>query len=222
MTEKTSIRQPQLLQLKIEEQTFYGGHQRWYPTRFSRKRGCGPTTASNLLWYLGQTRPECEPLLPAKTPSAEDLFGLMFRVYSFVKPTVAGIFRPDRFAWGAARYGAACGVYLRARVLPVSVRKSRRPTKETVRDFLFAALQDDLPVAFLNRSNGKVPHLSRWHWVTLVGADENLQAEMYDQQRHETVDLDRWLEKSLLGGAFVVLQPFELEESDLVSFSQDA
>lgn len=220
MIESVSIRQPQLLLLKIEEQTFFGGRQSWYPTRYSRKRGCGPTTASNLFWYLGHTRPECEALLPAKKTVKARMTELMYRVYSFVKPSLAGIYRPDRFAWGASQYGAACGVYLRARVLPVALWKSRRPDADVLRDFLFSAFEQDLPVAFLSRSNGKTDRLNHWHWVTLVGVDASLQAQMYDQADCGTVDLKHWLEHTLLGGAFVVLQPMELEGTDLVSLTE--
>jgi hypothetical protein len=74
--------------------------------------------------------------------------------------------------------------------------------------FLDTALADDLPVAFLNLSGGRVKNLDSYHWVTLVGSDEGAgMCRIVDNGRLLEVALKKWLKRSALGGAFVVVRP---------------
>lgn len=55
---RVSVRSPALLRIQNGSSISYGANQEWYPTRIGRLAGCGPTTASNLLWYLAASRPK--------------------------------------------------------------------------------------------------------------------------------------------------------------------
>lgn len=108
---------------------------------------------------------------------------------------------------GAVRYGTDRGVMLKAWVLEISEDTSKRPSTDEVLEFLTNAFSNDLPVAFLNLSNGTVKNLDNWHWVTLISTDSELQVEMYDQSRRQLVDLKQWLVSTTKGGALVVIEP---------------
>ena len=208
--ERWAIRAPYLLRIPngCGHGHYYGGSQLWYPTRQTRISGCGPTAASNLLWYLAASRPEsCAALFGGNARRQEEMLQLMTEVRQYVTPGIFGIARASRLAEGAVRLGAAKGTALRARVLTIPPRPLKRPSEEEVFAFLRAAFSRDLPVAFLNLSNGGLENLSRWHWVTLISVDSRLQAEMYDQTDRSVVDLAAWRARSFLGGGFVALEP---------------
>lgn len=230
-TKRVSILSPQALHIRRGEELFYGASQTWYPGFIARMSGCGPTTASNLLWYLAATRPECRGLFDGDGTTFDGMLKLMQSVWHYVTPGMRGVDRSEILSDGALRYGAERGIPLSARVLevpeivsaPNSAAERRishwdfgalrqtsgkeRPSAGSVRDFLSGALAADLPIAFLNLSNGGVPNLDSWHWVTLVAVDDKLQAEMLDQGRRHIIDLSLWLEATTKGGALIALEP---------------
>lgn len=205
---RRTIRTPELLHVETASGPSYGANQIWYPAWFARMAGCGPTTASNLLWYLTASRKEeCGGLFRGNACEQAEMILLMRAVWRYVKPGRRGVDKASILANGAVRYGAERGVPLRVRVLEVPETAAERPAAGAVLDFLTAAFSDDLPVAFLNLSNGTLKNLDNWHWVTLVSTDAALQAEMYDQSRRQFIDLRQWLSTTTMGGAFVVIEP---------------
>ncbi|MFT4004720.1 MAG: hypothetical protein QM683_03350 [Lacrimispora sp.] len=115
--------------------------------------------------------------------------------------------KSSMFTDGAVSFGMDRGIALKTRVLEIPSSEKTRPDMKTVLEFLTGAFSDDLPVAFLNLSNGALSNLDNWHWVTLVSVDEALQAEMYDQGLRQNINLQLWLSTTAGGGAFVVLEP---------------
>lgn len=205
---RVSVRSPQLLHIRQGETISYGAHQIWYSSFFGKMGGCGPTAASNLLWYLTATRPDtCRRLFDGDGSTRAGMVRLMNEVWRYVKPGMRGVDKASMLAEGAVLYGARHGTALHDRILEIPAADSQRPSKEAVCRFLTTAFADDLPVAFLNLSNGAVRNLDNWHWVTLVSVDGKLCAEMYDQSRRQKLDLGLWLETTTNGGAFVVLEP---------------
>lgn len=205
---KQAIYTPELLQITNGGALSYGAHQLWYPTWLGRMGGCGPTAASNLLWYLSATRPaECAALFTGDGRKRADMQRLMEAVWPYITPGFRGVDKASMLTEGALRYGADRGVALRARTLEIPAKAAWRPTSMDVYDFLAKAFADDLPIAFLNLSNGALPNLDNWHWVTLTSVDEALQAEMYDQSHRQRIDLALWLRTTKNGGAFVALEP---------------
>ena len=208
MNERISITSPEVLQLSSGDAVCYGGDQEWYATRRQRMSGCGPTTTSNLIWYLCATRPDvCGGLFDPCDCRRTEMLRLMETMWYYVKPGMHGVNRPSLLADGAVRYAAVRGVSLNARVLDVPEDPSLRPSPARTLAFLCEAFADDLPVAFLNLSNGALQNLDNWHWVTLIAADSTLHAEMYDQSARTIIDVKQWLDTTTKGGAFVVLSP---------------
>lgn len=211
---RISVDFPQLLQIRNGRSISYGAHQVWYHNWLQRLSGCGPTAASNLLWYLSATRPEtCGGLFQGNGTDHGEMIELMEEVWKYVKPGRRGVDKPSIFTDGAVRYGRERGVSLETKTLEIPPSGKIRPTEKEVLGFLTYAFSRDLPAAFLNLSNGAVKNLDKWHWVTLVSVDEILQAEMYDQGERQNIDLKLWLATATAGGAFVIVEPSGEERS---------
>ncbi|MGI6153721.1 MAG: hypothetical protein ACOYJB_07815 [Christensenellaceae bacterium] len=203
----SSVRSPEMLWVKSGASISYGASQVWYPSWLQRMSGCGPTAASNLLWYLAATRPEsCGALFAGDGTKRADMVRLMQRVWQYVTPGMRGVDKASMLAEGGVQYGADNGIIIRPRVLEIPAADSGLYT-DAVFAFLSTAFADDLPVAFLNLSNGALANLESWHWVTLIAANSALCAQMYDQGGRQMLDLDLWLQTTKKGGAFVVLEP---------------
>lgn len=194
---QTGLRSPGLLHIG----SAWGAMQAWYPSWFKRMSGCGPTAASNLVWYLAASRPQCAALV-----EGEDMLRLMERMWRYVTPGMRGVDRAEILADGLTRFGQDQGVPLAPRSLEIPERKALRPAPEDVLGFLTEAFRADAPVAFLNLHNGGLPGLDSWHWVTLVSVDDSLLCEMFDQGRRQVIDLGQWLRTTAKGGALVTLR----------------
>jgi hypothetical protein len=189
--------------------SYYGGDQEWFGSRkeYRKEAACGATTCANVLGYLAQTRAEFAPLAPYDLKSKDDFLKFMKAVYPYVRPGLIGIM-PGDFTRGASEYSEALGFEFEYDLLTVPAASSKRPGPDAMYKFLNAALADDLPVAFLNLSSGRVKNLDSYHWVTLTGIDDEKGiCQIVDNGRLLDVDLKKWLRRSTLGGAFVVVEP---------------
>jgi hypothetical protein len=115
---------------------------------------------------------------------------------------------PADFTRGVEEYGAALSFSFEFDMLAVPAASRKRPQPDGMYRFITAALADDLPIAFLNLSGGRVKNLDSYHWVTLIALDEATgMCQIIDNGKMLDVDLKKWLKKSTLGGAFVVVEP---------------
>ena len=208
---KASIHSPEYLHITEGSTVSFGANQNWYSTIFQRMAGCGPTAASNLIWYLTATRPmSCNRLCARVCTEQPNMLHLMKQVWKYVTPGLRGVDKTSILANGVVRFADERQVPLRTAVLDVSPERSQRPSPEEVHAFLSDALLNDLPVAFLNLGSGRVDNLDNWHWVTLVSVDRSLKAEMYDQGVRQDIDLALWLSTAARGGGFVTFDPIAL------------
>ena len=72
--------------------TFYGACQEWYPTRFRRMTGCGPTAAANLLACASEGVP---------FGTAEARVAVMQTMWNYLTPGVRGLHRVRKFKMGS-------------------------------------------------------------------------------------------------------------------------
>lgn len=189
--------------------SYYGGDQEWFGSHkeYRKEAACGATTCANVLGYLAQTREDLTALAPYDLHGKESFLSFMKAVYPFVRPGLIGIMPAD-FTRGADEYSATVGFGFEYDILTVPAASSKRPGPDAMYRFLDTALADDLPVAFLNLSGGRVKNLDSYHWVTLVGSDEGAgMCRIVDNGRLLEVALKKWLKRSALGGAFVVVRP---------------
>ncbi len=179
----------------------HGVNQDWFSGYWQRKAGCGPSTATNMLRYLGGREQ-----LPWQTQTQEDAVRLMHRAWQDVTPGVFGLNSPHRFQEGMDALLKEAGSPMRCRVLEVPQAADKRPDAQEMAAFIAEGLSNDMPVAFLNLHNGSLQNLERWHWVTLLSLDvkgERLIATAADNGSLLRLDLGQWLASTLLGGGFV-------------------
>jgi hypothetical protein len=189
--------------------SYYGGDQEWFGSHkeYHKEAACGATTCANVLGYLAQTRSEFAGIAPYDLHGKDGFLTFMKAVYPFVRPGLIGIMPAD-FTRGAEEYAQTRGVEVAFDMLTVPAASSKRPSTDAMYRFLDMALADDLPVAFLNLSGGRVKNLDNYHWVTLAGLDGAAGiCRIVDNGRLLDVDLKKWLRRSVLGGAFVVVKP---------------
>lgn len=188
--------------------TCYGGDQEWYGELWHRRAGCGPTNCANLLWYLSRTRKELAPLCPFDGSTRTGFTELMDALWDYVTPGRMGVNTTAIFTGGTLRYAQDTKTALVCRVLEVPRETHCRPGKEAVWNFLTEMIGADIPVAFLNLSNGALTNLDSWHWVTLVQADKETGCcDMLDGGRRCGIDLSLWLDTTIMGGGFVAILP---------------
>ena len=202
----------------------YGGSQYWYPKgEFFAGGACGATTAANILAYIlrsrhelllianasglgGLAEPTPETGAPGENIAANDktgYIGFMKTVYRYFSPSMIGLHFPW-FVKGVARIAKERDLPVSAVFLNVPLWRPGRSDFSKTAGFIRASLDEDIPVAFLALSTGGVENLYKWHWVTIIGLDEdNKRVKVLDNTKTSWTDLGRWLSKSVLGGTFV-------------------
>ncbi|MDL2232038.1 hypothetical protein LJC63_00465 [Ruminococcaceae bacterium OttesenSCG-928-L11] len=201
-----SLRTPQVLRIEGEGQSYFGANQAWYRDSWKRQAGCGPTTSAHILWYLSRTRAGWESLCPYDGNRQAGFLSLMNEVWEYVTPTAMGVNKTGMLLEGVIRYAASKSIPLTGttvEVPPLGMAKSRT---EDATNRIARALSADIPVAFLNLSNGSLQNLDSWHWVTIVAfAPQTNLALIYDQGQCKEIDLALWMKTTTLGGGFVLL-----------------
>lgn len=210
MSEFETIRQPRLLQFTDGPVLSHGPDQEWYPRTWQRQAGCGPTVCAAQLWYLARTRAACAPLFGPEENTRACVLPLMEQLWEYITPGNMGVNKTEIFSDGALRFGADRGVPLRQTTLSVPHGPLGRPSAGRLYEFLRGSFARDLPVAFLNLSNGAVHQLHGWHWVALTGVKRSpLTVIMLDDGKESHIDLGLWLKTTVLGGGFITLAPAE-------------
>ncbi len=204
---KQTLREPSLLKVSLPTgETTTGGSQEWYTDQWRRMSGCGPTVAANIVWYLARSRPEFKSLCEVGDADQASFLRLMLEMFDYITPGPGGVNRTHIFTHGAVSYGDARGVSILAGTVEVPGVPRCGAGSEQIRDFIMDALGEDLPVAFLNLSNGSLTDLEGWHWVTIIGLEpESMTASVCDQGRVFDIDLGLWLKTTMLGGGLVKL-----------------
>ncbi|HAO61960.1 MAG TPA: hypothetical protein DCQ90_08690 [Erysipelotrichaceae bacterium] len=190
-----------LVILKPDGEFHLGLDQEFYTTKWKRLSGCGPTAASNLyLYHL--------PRLDRNRTMEEGL-AIMDEIWKYVTPRFGGGVKNTKiFMDGMSAFLRDQGKSFTLDVIDVPKKKELRKPLVEVREFVRQAIDEDLPIAFLNLHNGEEKQLDAWHWVTVVGIEMSTKDEMYldifDGGKLISVNLDQWYAKTKDGGGFVV------------------
>lgn len=187
-----------------------GADQMWYTDLWQQRAGCGPTTAATCLSYLAQQQPKLAGLDTIRSHRARDFAGYMAQVWTHVTPTRKGLNSLPLYYDGCISFAAARGIRLSHRALEIPGRSCfGRVDFAACADFVRRALSEDLPLAFLNFSNGALTNLDSWHWVPLIAAEDRPTGEflcqILDEGFEKTIDLALWHKSSYLGGGLVCL-----------------
>lgn len=201
---KYFISNPEVLVVHDGSRSYYGANQTWYREEWQRRAGCGPTTAAQMFWYMGKTHEQFENFKTELPITKNNILELMEDVWNYVTPATMGLNSPYIFKDGMEKYAQSLGINLKGEVLFVDTCRCRRPQIEQTADFIAESIAQNLPVAFLNLSNGSLTNLDGWHWVLLTGYNRHTHfATMFDQGRCMNIDILSWLKTTFLGGAFV-------------------
>lgn len=205
---KLKLNNLEIFRIREGSYIYNGPNQSWYPKRFQRMAGCGPTSCSNIIWYLAQTRENYKGLCPYDGTTYEGFLKLMQDVWQYVTPGLMGVNKLEMFENGAISYGKDKGYSLSCKSFKIQSRNFINDKEiENAFDFIEEALKEDLPVAFLNLNNGQLSNLESWHWVTIYELDrEKGRVSILDQSRLEEIDLKLWMNTSSKGGGFVVVR----------------
>jgi hypothetical protein len=196
--------------LKVSDEsthmTYYGCNQEWYSTDWKRLSGCGPSTASNIIFYLYHTQAAFGS--GQSFNSKENYLSLMEEIWEYVTPTAEGIPTTKMFYEAVLAYTESKGLNVGFDFCDLPEDKSRRPELSEVLVFLEEALIKDAPIAFLNLCNGDEKNLDWWHWVTIISleyAEDGNSAfiKILDEGLIKKIDLALWYNTTTLGGGFV-------------------
>lgn len=203
-----SIANPDLFRIFDENSqvTHYGGNQEWYPQKWQRLSGCGPTVASNIIFYLRHPQTTLEF---KKSPiHKKDWVMLMEEMWKVVTPSFRGVHKTKMFYEPLFEYTKEKGLSVGYYVCDVPKNKSQRPELSQILRFLSEALSIDAPIAFLNLCNGEEKNLDRWHWVTIISLEHSesgnkAYVNILDGGLIKKIDLALWYETTGLGGGFI-------------------
>jgi hypothetical protein len=204
----TSITNPNLFKILDEDthEIHHGCDQEWYTTVWQRLSGCGPTAASNLIFYLYHTH---------KTPDARQNFinkksclSLMEEIWEYVTPTMKGVSTTKMFYEAVLSYAKSKELDIEYSFIDLPKDKCCRPRLLEVLKFLEGALCKDAPIAFLNLCNGDEKSLDRWHWVTIISLEctesgDHALINILDDGQIKKIDLALWYNTTTKGGGFV-------------------
>lgn len=172
-----SIEHPELFKVSDESgrESYCGYSQEWYASKWQRMSGCGPTAASNIILYMNHTRRAA--VIGESPVSKAQCLTVMEEMWRYVTPTFRGVHTTRRFRVGMSAYAASKEMSVRFEVLNLPKNKSRHPGLTEVIRFLEEALSKDCPVAFLNLCNGQELSLDRWHWVTIISIEHDMEGD---------------------------------------------
>lgn len=197
---KYRIQHPEWITLTAEGKPFYGYDQEWYDQYRQRLAGCGPTTAAVLAAYLNQKE------WHINTPEQKSAIALMNMMWQYVTPRMRGLYKVRWFRDGFRSYMKAHSLLGKVEILRVLPFHLMTPSVKKAGQFIAEGIQDDCPVAFLNRHDGGEPALSTWHWVPVTAiefCDGDCLCTIWDGGRAGVFSLSNWLKRSRFGGGFV-------------------
>jgi len=193
----------------IDEETYkiyYGCMQDWYKKFWRRLSGCGPTVATNIILYLNHNRYNFET--GKSYNKKKNCVTLMNEIWNYVTPTRRGVNTTQIFYEGILSYAKEKEISLEHGIIDIPKDKSLRPSVSEVLVFIENSLQNDSPVAFLNLNNGDEKNLDKWHWVTIISLEYEIDhsvinVEILDEGIVKRIDLLLWYNTTTLGGGFV-------------------
>lgn len=201
-----SIKEKNILKIidETENETF-GSNQDWYTKKWQRMAGCGPSTVTNIIYYLNN-RQSGMPCCPGLT--RKDCLQLMDEIWNYVTPGLGGVSSTGMLGKGVQKYLLEKKLNINLDFLDIPKKQKQRPEVQQVITFLAKTLEKDSPLAFLNLEHGDIVELESWHWVTIISLDYDLDAKaayaiILDCGTEKRINLTSWLETTKLGGGFV-------------------
>ncbi len=198
--------------INLEGSPCRGADQLWFEDRWQQRAGCGPTTAATCLAYLAHRNQGLAALSPQGRLAAQEFVSYMDDVWQHVTPTKRGLHSLELYWKGCLAFAQERGCLLSYQELDIGGKHAHsRPDLSRCKDFILSGLDHDLPIAFLNFSNGLLKNLDSWHWVPIIGAtkkaDGNFFCRILDEGQEREIDFSLWHRSTFQGGGLVTLGP---------------
>lgn len=204
---KYRVRHLERLTVMADGKAHCGYNQDWYPERWQRLAGCGPTTGAVILSYIEGARTGQWP------QTVEAAREKMLAFWPYATPRMHGLYKVRWLMEGLNACLADRAMAGKADMLNIPILRPFRPTAEEAARFIRQGLLEDAPLGFLDLHNGGDAAICSWHWMPLVGLDDEggrYTAEVLDEGRRITFDFTRWLKASAFGGGLVRVVGSEL------------
>lgn len=199
-----TLRHMEWITLTIGGKPHYGYDQEWYPERWQKLAGCGPTTASVMMSYV-------EARLTGRViTSQKEAEEKMLTLWPYATPRMHGLYKTRWLKEGLERYMADHALPGRPEMLSVAPIRLLRPRMSALAQFLREGLEAECPIGFLNLHNGGFEPLYSWHWMPFVRIAETetgWEGTVMDEGKLIDFPLERWLKHSRFGGGFVRILP---------------
>ena len=201
--EAVEIKHPEWLDIQTPTKVSHGYDQEWYTQEWQRLAGCGPTTATQVLTYLGLRDGMYDR---ANATSQVGALNRMEEVWEYVNPRYGGgVYKTAWLEEGMQRFIDDKGWNYDVRMINVSPFRSSRDDVSVVAEFIRDGLHQDIPVAFLNRHKGHEEALWTWHWVPVWGIfsqGDEIRCRIFDEGEIRDFSLTNWMKDTILGGGF--------------------
>ena len=201
--EAVEIKHPEWLDIQTPTKVSHGYDQEWYTQEWQRLAGCGPTTATQVLTYLGLRDGMYDR---ANATSQAGALSRMEEVWEYVKPRYGGgVYKTAWLEEGMQHFIDDKGWNYDVRMINVSPFRSSRDDVSVVAEFIRDGLHQDIPVAFLNRHKGHEEALWTWHWVPVWGIfsqGDEIRCRIFDEGEIRDFSLTNWMKDTILGGGF--------------------
>ncbi len=175
---------------------YHGFNQEWYSSKVKRIAGCGPTVASSLTLYLFSS---------SLNQNKEELKSLQETMWKYVKPTWTGISSIDKFQKMYKKYTELHHYDVVFKLFYVETSNQKRNVQEFI-SFIKNELDNNHPIAFLNKDHGNQINLDSWHWTIIVGyedIDKDLIVDLFDNGQQLSLNLTQWFNTTKKGGGCV-------------------
>lgn len=197
---KYSLLHPEWITLTLDGKPHYGYDQEWYPERWQKLAGCGPTTGSTIAAYL-------EAKQKGTFITTEDeAVQKMLTFWPYATPRMHGLYKTRWLEEGLTAYMKDHGLLGTPEMISIPPIRPLRPSLKKLTTFLKEGLSHDAPLGFLNLHNGGIEALYSWHWMPFVELDEREEGffgTVFDEGKPISFDLGVWLKQSKFGGGFV-------------------
>lgn len=204
----TSLKNRDIFKITNEDglNIHYGCDQEWYMTEWQRNSGCGPTVVTNIMHYLNNIH--AHPNNNITPTSKIEALLMMEDVWQYVTPTMHGIPTTKLLYDYVVVYSKAKLLNIKLEFINIEDNQLTRPEFHHLLSFLYTALENDTPIAFLNLDNGDEKGLDSWHWVTIISLEyaedeSSAMIEILDAGIIKKIDLAKWFNTTNLGGGFV-------------------
>lgn len=195
-----SLAHPEWITLTLDGKSHVGYDQEWYPEKWQKLAGCGPTTGSVIAAYIEAKEKGVH------IETQKDALDKMLTFWPYATPRMHGLYKTRWLEEGLTAYIRDHHLVGRTEMISIPPIRPLRPSLAKVALFLKEGLLADAPVGFLNLHNGGNEALYSWHWMPFIQLEEKERTWIgtaVDEGKEITFDLGEWLKKSKFGGGFV-------------------